>query len=93
MEDSTCKGCCQLKKKLEKQEQNKEALPLTKSGKLDINFCDYPADDLLVYSPHSTVLKTEPTRVYSFLLYAEVFRPPRAVRLCCKRPTLFYSNL
>jgi hypothetical protein len=38
VEDSTCKGCCQLKKKFEKQHEQEKQVPPEQNNKQNINF-------------------------------------------------------
>ena len=77
IESSTCKGCCQLKKKLEDQQQKKEALPGNQIEKLDINFCTHQQNKLLVYHPNSNVIRVSKKDLYRSVFNGNVFHPPQ----------------
>ena len=77
IEGSTCKGCCQLKKKLEDQQQKKEALPTSRVEKLDINFVHHQQLELIVYQRETRELHFYNEDNYYFLLNKNIFRPPR----------------
>ena len=74
---SSCKGCCQLKKKLEDQQQKKEALPTSQVEKLDINFVNHQQGKLVVYQPERKELHFYKGDNYCFQLTQNVFHPPR----------------
>lgn len=76
VEGSTCKGCCQLKKKLEDQQQTKEALPDCQIEKPDINFVAHQQEGFFVYRPETKNLYFYTTDAYCFQLNKNVFRPP-----------------
>jgi hypothetical protein len=77
VEGSTCAGCCQLKKKLEQQEQKKEALPPIQSDKMDITFYSILSIVLPGYYPKLTILALSNSDKYTFLLNYGIFHPPR----------------
>ncbi|MGE0019629.1 MAG: hypothetical protein AB7S72_08190 [Draconibacterium sp.] len=79
VEGSTCKGCCQLKKRLDENQQKKEQLPPQISGKNDIN--------LFVNQIFSCCTSDTPQKInfrnynshYWFCLPHEVFHPPKVL--------------
>lgn len=79
VEGSTCKGCCQLKKKLDDQKQTKEALPVpvNQFEKLDINFVDNSQNTKVVYEPGIVLLRYSPNGNYHFQPNLRIFHPPQ----------------
>lgn len=77
VEGSTCNGCCQLKKKLEEQEQQKETAPPAQSEKLDITFCMLQQSKSDLYCSGRTQFRMFYRGIYSFLIYNQIFHPPR----------------
>lgn len=77
IEGSTCKGCCQLKKKLEEQEQKKEALPPVQSGKIDITFNTPEQNPRINYYPGQSLLPIYGVEEYTFSFLSRIFHPPR----------------
>jgi hypothetical protein len=77
VEGSTCKGCCQLKKKLEKQKDQKEALPVNQTEKLDINL--YAETRLVLQDiyPEVNEIKNDFILKYCFRPFKQIFHPPR----------------
>ncbi len=79
VEGSTCKGCCQLKKRLDENQQKKEQLPPQLNGKNEINLFLYQR-----YScGFSNIVQTMTFRKYNnqywFCLFHKVFHPPRVL--------------
>jgi len=76
---STCKGCCQLKKKLNEQEEQKKQLPPEQNEKLQLNlflkyltgFCYIPKD--------LEIIRFIFIVNYSFKINQHVFHPPKMV--------------
>jgi len=77
VEGSTCKGCCQLKKKLEDQKDQKEALPVNQTEKLDINL--YAETRLVLQDiyPEVNEFKNDFILNYRFRPSQQIFHPPR----------------
>jgi len=77
VEGSTCKGCCQLKKKLKEQEEQKKQLPPEQNEKLQLNlflksltgFCYIPKN--LERFRFIFIVN------YSFKINQHVFHPPK----------------
>ncbi len=77
VEGSTCQGCCQLKKKMHEQQEQKKELPPQQTEKQNIDFCVqslgincglYPTIENLIFNSSSK---------YSFLNALKVFHPPK----------------
>lgn len=77
IEGSTCKGCCQLKKKLDDQKQTKEALPVNQFEKLDINFVDNNEDTKVMYPLEVIELRFSTSDDYHFHFIHRIFHPPQ----------------
>ncbi|MEN8115412.1 MAG: hypothetical protein ABFS16_00415 [Bacteroidota bacterium] len=77
VEGSTCKGCCQLKKKVTDQQEQKKDLPPTQTGKQDINLYSQTDGFQLSFSPSGRLLKLKPQKSYKFRVNYSVFRPPK----------------
>lgn len=76
VEDSTCKGCCQLAKKVNEQQEQKQELPPNQLEKQNINFCKQ-GDTLnfLIY-PIVNIVQQKPQTHYLFISYYSIFHPP-----------------
>lgn len=77
IEGSTCKGCCQLEKKLDEQQNKKEALPVSQSEKQDIYFYAETSPSLFPIFPATNTLKEYYSVKYQFELRLKIFHPPR----------------
>ncbi len=77
IEGSTCKGCCQLKKKLEKSTEQKEQVPPTQNSKQNINFfsCNYMINGYFPVRVKVVSLFLCGVKHHKFL--SSVFRPPK----------------
>lgn len=77
--NSTCHGCCQLKKKLKTSEEQKEENPQSTNKKPEIQF----------FNPGSAIAFSSPAKSYqiiipkaidtSILLTESIFRPPKEI--------------
>jgi hypothetical protein len=74
---STCKGCCQLKKKLNEQKEQKEQLPPQQTNKIDFNIFIHLLCKLRLPSNSSEIGFMENEDLYRFNLICSVFHPPR----------------
>ncbi|MCE4564924.1 hypothetical protein INQ51_11445 [Maribellus sp. CM-23] len=77
VEDSTCKGCCQLKKKLDEQQQQKEELPPVQTEKENIFVVREKQDALISYFPEKQDLTEAIACEYTRLISVKIFRPPQ----------------
>lgn len=75
-ENSTCKGCCQLKKKVSEQQEQKNQFPQNQTEKQNINFCNHSFQYAIILNPHSKVLLLKPQKQYSFSYLHSIFHPP-----------------
>ncbi len=79
IEGSTCKGCCQLKKKLEKNTEQKEQVPPVQNNKQNIDFFT------LNYLPNNyfpvllEITKSFLSRLNNYKFLSSIFRPPKNI--------------
>lgn len=76
VEGSTCKGCCQLEKKMHEQEEQKRELPPQQNDKQNIDFCVPIAGIDLALYPGKENVAAKITIQYSFQNLFKVFHPP-----------------
>lgn len=77
VEGSTCKGCCQLKKKLDEQkEQKKDMVPLPENKQDLIFFAESLAFNLFT-TETSNLLQINNFNNYVFSINESVFHPPK----------------
>uniref|UniRef100_UPI003216DC0F hypothetical protein n=1 Tax=uncultured Draconibacterium sp. TaxID=1573823 RepID=UPI003216DC0F len=76
VEGSTCKGCCQLKKKINEQQKQKEEMPPDQSEKLEITFYAEQSGLKLWFNDDGIRLIVINTKGYLFCIYNNVFHPP-----------------
>jgi len=74
---STCKGCCQLKKKLNEQKEQKEQLPPQQTNKNDFNVFAHSFCKLQLPYNFSKINFGNPADLYHFQSASAVFHPPR----------------
>ncbi len=77
VEGSTCQGCCQLKKKMHEQEEQKKELPPQQNEKQNIDFCVQTAESKCTLYPKIENLRIKTSSNYSFLKALKVFHPPK----------------
>lgn len=77
VEGSTCKGCCQLKKRMNEQQESKKALPPVQTEKQNIDFWNQPAFSWKFYYPKSNKFIIIRANYYIFLLAECIFHPPK----------------
>ena len=77
IEGSTCKGCCQLKKKLNENEEQKKDIPLPETNKQDVVFYSEKLMQLCYIEKSTAILNYFFLNKYSFLAVKLVFHPPR----------------
>lgn len=77
VEDSTCKGCCQLKNKVNEQQEQKKDLPPVQTQKQNINFCTQKSDLNLKIVQNRKVLIHSLQKDYRFQFHYSVFHPPK----------------
>jgi len=77
IEGSTCKGCCQLKKKLEKNTEQKEQVPPTQNSKqnIDLFAFNYLTNSYFPVSIEIAKHFLNALNYYKFL--SSIFRPPK----------------
>ncbi|WP_347841240.1 hypothetical protein [uncultured Draconibacterium sp.] len=76
IEGSTCKGCCQLKKRINEQEQQKKEFPPNHKEKQNIDFCAQTYGVMLVlYAQHKKHGRAY-YKNYYLLNINSVFHPP-----------------
>lgn len=77
IEDSTCKGCCQLKKQLEKNTAQKDQVPPTQNNKQNIDFisCNYKVNLYFPVIPEIVTLFFFDLKFLKFL--SSIFHPPK----------------
>lgn len=77
VEDSTCKGCCQLKKKLENQKDQKDQLPPTQNSKYNVDFFAQDINRISLFLPLLEITKSAFVIQFYNLFEFQVFHPPR----------------
>jgi hypothetical protein len=77
VENSTCKGCCQLKKKLADQHEQKEKLPPVENSKNNIDLLASERVELFLFPPPADAEQNELTPEYTSLNLFRIFHPPR----------------
>jgi len=76
IENSTCKGCCHLKKKVNEQQEQKRDLPSVQNDKQNLNYCEQSTElNLILNSSFSLLPGRNPTE-YTFSRYHSIFHPP-----------------
>lgn len=75
--ESTCKGCCQLKKELVKQQEQKQDLPQTENKKTEIQYFARPIQHIEVPSRDISVSAYFYLEITSISNPAKIFHPPR----------------
>ncbi len=76
MAGSTCKGCCQLKKKLDEQQQQKKQLPLPETAKNNYNLYAQATCNFYYFENGKKIKSKNQISSYRFTMYQNVFHPP-----------------
>jgi hypothetical protein len=79
VENSTCKGCCQLKKKLANQKEQKEQLPPSQDSKYNIDFFARDINKITMFFSFLGITKSELTLPFCKFFLFRVFHPPRKI--------------
>ena len=76
--ESTCQGCCQLKKKLDEQEEKKQEVPESSNRKSEIQF--FATKNELPPFPQqkSRQLISKNQNNYNLLTSCRIFHPPKS---------------
>ena len=74
---SSCKGCCQLKKKLNENKEQKEQLPPQSINKYDFNFFQCKSSVFRFYKRGIEIKLKEISCDYYFIYSTNIFHPPR----------------
>lgn len=77
VEGSACKGCCQLKKRMEEQQESKKTLPPVQSEKQTIDFWNQSTYNWINYYPEHEMLIVSVEREYFLLMPQQIFHPPQ----------------
>lgn len=77
VEGSTCKGCCQLKKKIHEQEEQQKNMPVPVDNKSEINFFNEVSDGDNLILESSQAKQYFHQNNYLFFSINSVFHPPR----------------
>lgn len=77
VEGSTCKGCCQLKKKVNEQQEQKKELPPLQNEKQNIDFCNQNRELKLMHGSIAKVLQQRKQKAYSYTIHFSIFHPPQ----------------
>ena len=77
VEGSVCKGCCQLKKKLAHQQEQKKQVPPAENEKQNLTF--FSEDNIISYSFCAAVQTIKPKSFHNFdsQYNHSVFHPPK----------------
>ena len=76
---STCKGCCQLKKKLEKSTEQKEQVPPTQNSKHNIDFFTFNYLKNNYFPLPLEITKPFLCRLNNYKFLSSIFRPPENI--------------
>lgn len=79
VENSSCMGCCQLKKKLADQNEQKEQLPPTQNSKNNIDLFTSEGIVLTFFPNQISSRKSIESQLYSNPNLFRVFHPPKAI--------------
>ena len=77
IEGSTCKGCCQLKKKMYEQEEQQKNIPALSTSKIEIFFFNENPEYLSFLTEASEHSDFYFQNKYKYLSDNSVFRPPQ----------------
>jgi len=80
VEGSTCKGCCQLKKKLENQQEQKKQVPPAENEKQDLTFFSETKAKYHFFLVSSQIVQSGLIQEYSSKFSYSVFHPPQLFR-------------
>lgn len=81
--ESTCKGCCQLKKKIDQTRQQEQNMPVSQKQQKEISAISFYLSNLTLSSfldqmkPHNSIC-TFYNNHYAFLSIHDFFHPPKA---------------
>jgi hypothetical protein len=75
--DSTCKGCCHLKKKVNEQQKRKDRLPLNESEKQNINFYAHVSNLSVALNGEQVEYSVKNQSEYFQIFCSEIFHPPK----------------
>lgn len=76
---STCKGCCQLKKKLNEHEEQKKQLPPEQNEKLQLNLFLKSLAGFCYIPKKFKIIRFINIVNYSFIINQPVFHPPKLI--------------
>ncbi len=76
--ESTCQGCCQLKKKLDEQEEKKQEVPESSNRKSEIQFFSTKNESLSIPQQKSQQLISMGQDAYNLLTCCRIFHPPKS---------------
>jgi hypothetical protein len=79
VEGSTCKGCCQLKKKLNEQQEQKKELPPLPDNKQNINLFTATFRCIIQRMESKKLIHFEYINNYAFSINHPVFHPPKLI--------------
>ena len=77
LEGSTCHGCCQLKKRMEEQQESKKALPPVQTEKHNIDFIGQSDFFTMTYYPESEDLISKKVDENINCIPNRIFHPPK----------------
>ncbi len=75
--ESTCHGCCQLKKELEKQQEQKQDLPQTENKKVEIQYFTIETEQLCPLYQHLTRTSFFYIETIGVTASNRIFHPPQ----------------
>ena len=76
VEGSTCMGCCQLKKRMNEQQEQKKEFPLLQNLKQDFTF-NFVDDDLLHFLKSISFIQEWYAEDYKYTFSHYIFHPPQ----------------
>jgi hypothetical protein len=79
IEGSTCKGCCQLKKKLNEQQEQKKELPPLPDNKQNFNLFAEFFRCVLQSKESKKLVHFKYINNYGFCINRPVFHPPKMI--------------
>lgn len=76
---STCKGCCQLEKKINEQKEQKKDLPNVENNKQNITFCNQNSTINFSIQTNASLVFVSYKNQYNLLIRKGIFHPPKEV--------------
>ena len=80
--ESTCKGCCQLKKRVREQQNHKEEVPVTAEHKNELVYFLANSSFCIFNKIDKTPRRSISVFLYCFAYFSDCFHPPEFLEQC-----------